>query len=145
MADDTQDQRDGVAEQLILAACEARERAYAPYSRYRVGAAILTADGDVFTGCNIENAVYPLATCAERTAAVHAVADGQRRFAAVAVVTSDGGSPCGACRQILREFGGPGLVVYVATPNGRYRVYTLAQLLPDSFGPENLAVGCDPA
>ncbi|MFN8475020.1 MAG: cytidine deaminase [Anaerolineae bacterium] len=143
MADDTQNQRDGVAEQLIAAAAEARERAYAPYSRYRVGAAILTADGDIFTGCNIENAVYPLATCAERTAAVHAVADGQRKFAAVAVVTSDGGTPCGACRQILREFGGPSLVVYVADAAGCYRIYTLAQLLPDSFGPENLSVGCD--
>ena len=84
-----------------------------------------------------------MATCAERTAAVHAVADGQRRFAAVAVVTSDGGTPCGACRQILREFGGPNLVVYVAATDGRYRTYTLAELLPDSFGPENLAVGCD--
>jgi len=98
----------------------------------------LTRAGTIYTGCNIENAVYPLTTCAERTAVVCAVAEGERDFVALAVVTEDGGSPCGSCRQTLREFNNGDLRIFIATPDGRYREHTLAELLPDSFGPDNL-------
>ncbi len=86
--------------ELVALAQSAREKAYAPYSHYTVGAALLTASGQVFTGCNVENAAYPMAICAERTALVKAVSEGQREFAAIAVATRNGGSPCGACRQV---------------------------------------------
>lgn len=132
------DERDGVVERLIGMAAEAQQRAYAPYSRYRVGAALLTRAGAVYMGANVENAVYPLTTCAERAAVVAAVAAGERDFWIIAVVTDDGGSPCGSCRQVLREFNGGDLRVVIATPDGRYREHRLADLLPDSFGPENL-------
>ena len=125
-------------QELIRLAQAARERAYAPYSNYKVGAALLTASGHVFTGCNVENAVYPLVTCAERTAVVKAVSEGQREFVAIAVATRNGGSPCGACRQVLREFA-PHLRVLLADEAGMTLEYTLDQLLPDSFGPESLA------
>ena len=125
-------------QELIRLAQAARERAYAPYSNYRVGAALLTAAGQVFTGCNVENAVYPLCTCAERTAVVKAVSEGQREFVAIAVATRNGGSPCGSCRQVLREFA-PHLRVLLANEAGAVRERTLDQLLPDSFGPESLA------
>src|SRR5512136_2806611 len=125
-------------QELVRLAQEARKNAYAPYSHYDVGAALLTASGQVFTGCNVENAVYPLCTCAERTAMVKAVSEGQREFAAIAVATRNGGSPCGACRQVLREFA-PHLRILLADDAGHVRQYTLDQLLPDSFGPESLA------
>lgn len=123
---------------LVQAAIRARERAYAPYSRYQVGAALLARNGSVYLGCNIENASYPLTLCAERVAVFKAVAEGERDFVALAVVTANGGSPCGACRQVLREFNQGDLLVFIATPDGAYREHTLAELLPDSFGPENL-------
>jgi cytidine deaminase len=123
---------------LVAAARAARKRAYAPYSHYQVGAAILTGDGLIFAGCNVENAAYPCCICAEQTAAVKAVSEGQARFRAVAVVTADGGSPCGECRQVLNEFGGPDLLVLTVDARGRVRETTLRKLLPDSFGPENL-------
>lgn len=129
---------DRVARDLVQAASDARTRAYAPYSNYPVGAALLTRAGAVYTGGNVENAAYPLTTCAERSAVAAAVAAGERDFVAIAVVTADGGSPCGACRQILREFSGGDLRVLIATPDGSVREHTLADLLPDSFGPENL-------
>ncbi|MCX7851687.1 MAG: cytidine deaminase [Anaerolineae bacterium] len=125
---------------LIQAAQAARERAYVPYSRYPVGAAVLTEDGHIVTGCNIENASYPLTCCAERVALFAAVAQGHRRFRALAVVTSNGGSPCGSCRQVMREFA-PTMTVIIADTAGNRRLTTVADLLPDSFGPEHLPTG----
>lgn len=122
---------------LIEQARVARERAYAPYSNYRVGAALLTASGRVYTGCNVENAVYPLTLCAERVAVSKAVSEGERAFVALAVVTENGGSPCGACRQTLREFG-EDIVVIIADASGNFRETTVADLLPDSFSAEDL-------
>lgn len=124
-------------EALIAQAQAARERAYVPYSHYRVGAALLTHSGRVYTGCNVENAVYPLTICAERTAVVKAVSEGEREFVAIAVATENGGSPCGACRQMLREFGSE-IVVLIADASGAYRETTVAELLPDSFGASDL-------
>ncbi len=120
---------------LIALARRARERAYAPYSNFAVGAALLGRSGRVFTGCNVENAAYPLCTCAERAAVVKAVSEGEREFVAIAVVTSTGATPCGACRQILREFGGPegDLRVIVADLEGHVRTFTVAELLPSGF------------
>ena len=125
-------------QELVRLAQAARERAYAPYSNYKVGAALVTASGQVFTGCNVENAVYPLCTCAERTAVVKAVSEGQCEFVAIAVATRNGGSPCGSCRQVLCEFA-PHLRVLLLNEAGITREYALDQLLPDSFGPESLA------
>jgi cytidine deaminase len=125
-------------QQLVALAQQARKKAYAPYSHYDVGAALLTASGQVFAGCNVENAVYPLCLCAEATAVVKAVSEGRREFAAIAIATRNGGSPCGACRQVLREFA-PHLRILLADDAGHVRQYTLDQLLPDSFGPESLA------
>ncbi len=128
-----------VKEELIRKANEAREQAYAPYSRYQVGAAVLTADGQVFTGCNIENAAYPSSLCAERVAIFKAVSEGHRQLRAIAVVTSNGGSPCGGCRQVMREFGGKQLIVLIADGSGTLlEEFTLDELLPRSFGPEEL-------
>ena len=118
--------------ELIALATEARKQAYAPYSHYEVGAALWTASGQVYTGCNVENASYGLTICAERTAAVKAVSSGERDFVAIAVVTADGGTPCGACRQVLAEFG-PHMRVLVADAAGNYKTYRLDELLPDAF------------
>ncbi len=126
---------------LISRAFEARERAYVPYSHYQVGAAVLTEDGRVFTGCNVENAVYPLGICAERVAIAHAVAEGARRIQAIAVATANGGTPCGACRQVIREFASPEAAILIARPDGVYRQFTLAELLPESFSSTDLE-GC---
>jgi len=124
-------------EELVAQALQARERAYAPYSNYLVGAALLGKSGRVYTGCNVENAVYPLCTCAERTAVVKAVSEGEREFVALAVATKNGGAPCGSCRQTLREFG-EDIAVIIADDSGAYRETTVAELLPDSFGPEDV-------
>lgn len=118
--------------ELIAMAAQARKAAYAPYSHYQVGAALLTASGKIFTGCNVENAAYGMAICAERTAAVKAVSEGEREFVAIAVVTADGGTPCGACRQVLAEFG-PRMKVLVADANGHFKSYHLNELLLDAF------------
>jgi len=126
-------------EELVAQATQARERAYAPYSNYKVGAALLTKSGQVFTGCNVENAVYPLAICAERTAVVKAVSAGEREFVALAVVTENGGPPCGSCRQTLREFGAD-ILVLIANTTGTYRETTVAELLPDSFSATDLTI-----
>jgi cytidine deaminase len=123
--------------ELVQLAQAARENAYAPYSHYDVGAALLTASGQVFTGCNVENAVYPMTLCAERAAMVKAVSEGQREFITIAIATRNGGSPCGACRQVMREFA-PHLRVLLADDAGHVRQFTLDQLLPESFGPESL-------
>ena len=93
--------------ELIALAQQAREYAYASYSGFPVGAALLGRSGTVYAGCNVENAAYPLTTCAERTAVIKAVSEGEREFEAIAVVTATGATPCGSCRQILREFAGP--------------------------------------
>ncbi len=123
---------------LIEQAHEARARAYAPYSRYHVGAALLTKDGQVFTGCNVENAVYPLGLCAERVAIFKAVSEGYRDFLAIAIVTKNGGSPCGSCRQVMHEFA-PEMRVIIADEAGHVRETTVAELLPDSFGANDLS------
>ena len=123
--------------ELVALATEARQQAYAPYSHYAVGAALLTASGKVYTGCNVENASYGMAICAERTAVVKAVSEGERDFTAIAVVTENGGTPCGACRQVLSEFG-PDMRVLVADASGNYCAYRMTDLLPASFGPAQL-------
>jgi cytidine deaminase len=127
-------------EELVALARQARQRAYAPYSNFPVGAALLGRSGQVFTGCNVENAAYPLTTCAERIAVTKAVSEGERRFETIAVVTATGATPCGACRQILREFGGPNgdLRVIVADLDGNSRTFTIDQLLLEGFTPDQL-------
>jgi cytidine deaminase len=118
--------------ELVALASQVRERAYAPYSHYTVGAAILGASGRVYTGCNVENGVYPLGLCAEKAAVGKAVSEGERQFEAIAVVTEDGGTPCGACRQVLSEFG-PDIRVIVASVSGEMRIFTVSELLPEAF------------
>ena len=120
------------AKELVRHAIEARGNAYAHYSGYPVGAAVLTASGQVFTGCNVENASTGLTVCAERTAIQKAVSEGEPSIVALAVVTEDGASPCGACRQVLLEFG-EGARVYVADVGGAITETTLAELLPSPF------------
>lgn len=123
---------------LLKIAADAAERAYAPYSKFHVGAALLAKNGEVFTGCNVENASYGLSNCAERTAVFKAVSEGVRTFTAIAIAVPGGGSPCGACRQVLNEFN-PRLKIYLGDEKGRLvRETTLDVLLPDAFGPENL-------
>ena len=124
--------------ELVAAAAQAQKMAYAPYSRFPVGAALLAADDAVYAGCNVENASYGLTICAERNALAHAVLCGAKQFVAVAVVTENGVTPCGACRQVLAEFG-PRMTVIVADTRSNRRTYSLAELLPDAFGPANLA------
>ena len=126
-------------EELVRRAIAARERAYAPYSNYHVGAALLAKSGRNYTGCNVENAVYPLGMCAERSAIFRAVCAGEREFTALAVATENGGSPCGSCRQVLREFG-EDTVILIADTTGACRETTVAELLPDSFSAGNLTV-----
>lgn len=124
-------------EQLIRHARQAREHAYAPYSRFRVGAAVLTRDGRVFHGCNVENASYSLCNCAERTALFNAVAAGVQpgEFAHIAIVgdTEDPVSPCGACRQVMAELAGDGVPVSLGSMNGKSRSTTVDALLPNAF------------
>ena len=125
-------------ELLIQSALEARQWAYAPYSQYQVGAALLTASGRIYDGVNIENAAYPTGICAERVAVFKAVSEGERHFVAIAVVTSNGGTPCGSCRQVLAEFGLDTLVL-IADEQGRIlQEASLADLLPGAFGREDL-------
>lgn len=125
-------------EELLSRARAALENAYAPYSHYRVGACLLAADGRVFSGCNVENASYGLAICAERGAVMAAVAGGARAFERIAIV-SEGSLPwpCGACRQVLNEFS-PGMEVLVQDGEGQTRRAALCELLPLSFGPASL-------
>lgn len=130
---------------LIKQALEAREKSYSPYSHFRVGAAILTEDGKLYTGCNIENAAFSPTNCAERTAIFKAVSDGKQKFVKIAIVggkegeTIDYCPPCGVCRQVLREFVNPQqFQVILAKSETEYKVYTLSQLLPEDFGPNNI-------
>ena len=133
------------AQQLIRAAIAARRFAYTPYSHFKVGAALLARNGQVFTGCNIESASYSPTNCAERTALFKAVSEGVTEFSAIAIVGSREGevnrivtSPCGVCRQALFEFGGPELTVIMARSEEDYLETTLGELLPYGFGPKNL-------
>ena len=125
-------------EELVRRATEAMEAAYAPYSKYRVGACLLIEDGRMFTGCNIENAAYGATMCAERTAVFKAVSEGARRFAAIAIVGSGSYAwPCGTCRQVLNEFA-PDMRVIVGYAGHGFEATELKALLPHGFGPENL-------
>ena len=117
---------------MIEVAYNMRARAYAPYSNYCVGAALLSAQGIVYGGCNVENASFGMSLCAERSAVVKAVGAGERQFDAIAVVTEDGGTPCGACRQVLSEFGRDTTVI-LADTHGNYSVTTVDALLPHAF------------
>ena len=129
-------------EALCALAKQAMKNAYAPYSGFAVGAALLCADGSVYTGCNIENAAFTPTVCAERTALFKAVSEGKRDFTAVAVAsgTTDGGAaafpPCGVCRQALAEFCEPNVPVYVCEADGTIREYRLDTLLPFAFTPD---------
>lgn len=123
---------------LIQLAITASDNAYVPYSHYSVGAALLAADGTIFTGCNVENASYPVTICAERTALVKAVSEGRRTFATIVVATRNGGSPCGMCRQMLYEFA-PNLRVILTNLQGSVTLdCSLSELLPHGFGPQHL-------
>lgn len=124
--------------QLVEAATQARQWAYAPYSHYAVGAAVLTSSGKVYDGINIENSAYPVTICAERVAMFKAISEGEHEFEAIAVVTANAGSPCGSCRQVMREFG-RNIHVILADDQGNVRAeMSVDELLPDSFGPEHL-------
>jgi cytidine deaminase len=125
-------------DKLIQRAKDAWERAYAPYSNYSVGSAVLTESGEIFDGVNIENAVYPLTICGERVAIFKAVSEGHRSFKAIAVVTRNGGTPCGSCRQVMAEFGLDTLVLIADTSGQLLQEYTVAELLPKSFGQADL-------
>lgn len=135
------EKREERREELEQAACEVRERAYAPYSKFRVGAAVLAGSGRIYTGANVENASYGLTACAERVAIFKAVTAGERTIKAVAVCTENGVAPCGPCRQVMREFAGGPVAVYLVDAEGSGRETTLDALLPDSFGPEDLEGG----
>lgn len=124
---------------LIDLANTARERAYVPYSNYPVGAALRTKSGRLFTGVNVENAAYPQTMCAERVAIFKAVSEGEKEFEVIAVVTDNGGSPCGGCRQVMAEFG-LDTIVLLADRNGNLlKETTVRELLPEAFTPEKLA------
>ncbi len=128
-------------EDLFDAALAAQARAYAPYSHFLVGAALRGASGAIYSGCNVENAAYPQGACAETGAILAMVNAGERRIAEILVI-GDGEdlcTPCGGCRQRIREFAAPDTPVHIAGPNGVRATFTLEQLLPSSFGPENLA------
>ena len=134
-------------EQLIENAIEARKMAYTPYSKYKVGAALLSSDNKIIKGCNIENAAYGPTNCAERTAFFKAVSEGVKKFSAIAIVGglenetdlfSGYAFPCGVCRQVMREFCDSEFEIVVARSVTDYKVYTLGELLPESFGPDNL-------
>jgi cytidine deaminase len=127
---------------LLAAARAVQQQAYAPYSRFTVGAALRTRSGRVFAGCNVENAAYPQGTCAEAGAIAAMVAAGEREIAVILTVC-DGemlSTPCGGCRQKIREFARPDTVIHAAGPDGVRATYTMPDLLPDGFGPENLDV-----
>ena len=136
--------------ELILKAIEAREMSYSPYSNFMVGAALLTKEGKVYTGCNIENAAYTPTVCAERTAFFKAVSEGERNFEAIAVIGAKKGAspdeygsaaPCGVCRQVMMEFCDPETFrILVARNADEYRIDTLKEIMPHAFGPADLGV-----
>lgn len=124
--------------ELAARAASARQWAYTPYSNYKVGAALLTASGKIYDGVNVENAAYPATICAERTAVVKAVSEGEREIIAVAVSTANGGTPCGTCRQVLSEFGLDAALLIVDGQGAILQRTTVRALLPQAFGPEKL-------
>ena len=133
------------ASALCRKALEMRTYSYVPYSHFRVGAALLCEDGTVYSGCNIENAAYTPTNCAERTAFFKAVSEGKRSFLAIAIAGGPEGAekldycpPCGVCRQVMREFCGADFEILLAISPTEWRRYTLQELLPESFGPDNL-------
>ncbi len=139
------DRKDADAALLVQAALDARKNAYVPYSHYAVGASLLTQEGEIISGCNIENASYGAANCAERTAFFRAVSQGKRRFLAIAVAGGMEGEapvdyayPCGICRQVMREFCSDDFRVIVARAVDDFREYRLAELLPFGFGGESI-------
>lgn len=129
---------DEVRQQLVEAATQARKWAYVPYSHYAVGAALITDSGKVYDGVNVENAAYPTTMCAERVAVFKAVSEGERNFTAIAVVTSNGGTPCGSCRQVLAEFGVNTIVIVADETGNVVTETTVADLLPGAFLPQDL-------
>jgi cytidine deaminase len=129
---------DELKQKLIETSLGVRRWAYAPYSKYHVGAALLTSSGKIYDGVNVENAAYPTSMCAERTAVFKAVSEGEKKFTAIAVASSNGGTPCGACRQVLSEFGLDTIVLVVDGEGNIERETTVAELLPGAFGPEDL-------
>jgi len=130
----TAEQRD----ELIRRALQARRHAYAPYSAYAVGAAVLADGGGIYAGANVENAAYPSGICAERSAVFNAIGQGERHILAVAVASENGGSPCGSCRQVLSEFGPQADVIIVDASGKIVAEQTVADLLPRAFGPDHL-------
>lgn len=129
---------DDLRQSLIQTANSARKWAYAPYSHYAVGAALLTDSGRIYDGVNVENAAYPTTMCAERVAVFKAVSEGEHQFTAIAVVTDNGGSPCGSCRQVLAEFGLETVVIIADGQGVVVREITVAELLPGAFLPSDL-------
>jgi cytidine deaminase len=129
--------------QLMQCAVEARKKSYSPYSQFKVGAALLTKSGKVYTGCNVENAAYSPTNCAERTAVFKAVSEGETEFSAIAIVGGKGDepsefcAPCGVCRQVLAEFCEKDFRILLGTPK-RFEVHTLGEVLPFSFGKNDL-------
>jgi len=131
-------------EQLAQAAIDAKAMSYSPYSKFQVGAALLCKNGKIYTGCNIESAAYSPTNCAERTALFKAVSEGNREFTAIAIAGAPDGAepnycyPCGVCRQTLKEFAADDLIVIVAKTATDYRTHSFGELLPYSFGPDDL-------
>lgn len=125
---------------LIQEALKAREKAYVPYSNFKVGAALLTADGEIYHGCNIENAGYSMTNCAERTALFKAISEGERNFARLVVVADTPGpvSPCGACRQVIAEFCPKDMEIVLTNLKGDTQEVTIEQLLPGAFSSEDM-------
>jgi cytidine deaminase len=130
----TEEQRD----ELVRRASEVRRHAYAPYSHYAVGAAVLTPSGKIYSGVNVENAAYPNGICAERAAIFNAVGEGEREIVAVAVATENAGTPCGSCRQVMSEFGPQALVLLIDVAGDIRTELSVADLLPRAFGPDRL-------
>ena len=124
------------SKKLMSAAKNAMKQAHAPYSKFKVGAALLCQDGSIYSGCNIENASYGLTICAERTAFLKAVSEGKRKFSAIAISASDKKAmpyPCGACRQVMTEFCNKDFIILVVQPSGKHESFRLGDLLPNSF------------
>jgi cytidine deaminase len=128
---------------LIDLANTARQHAYAPYSNYRVGSALRTKTGRIFTGVNVENAAYPQTMCAERVAIFKAISEGEKEFEAISVVTDNGGSPCGGCRQVLAEFGLDTFVLMADGSGKLVKEMTVRELLPEAFTPDHLSKQVD--
>ena len=132
-------------QKLIAAAIKARDNAYCPYSKFAVGAALITERGKIYTGCNIENVTYGLCVCGERTAFLKAVSEGEKKFKALAVVSGKVGSPpsgfafsCGICRQVFAEFCDKDFLLIVAESEKRYKTSTLGELFPNAFSPRDI-------